>query len=274
LKIAVSYPVAESLVSPGFEVEVVAPITIGIFGPAMTAVDDKIQELAYLDATLRAHAGGADAYFQNTGGDYGVLECRSVVPIPVIGGGQLSMFTASTIGKRFAVVTVWPAATNAIHERQLVEYGMKEHCVSIRNVLARKELGTVDDHLQVRQDLDNGEPTIIDRIVNEIKRAVDEDAADAVVLGCTCMSTAVPLIAPRVDVPVVDPMRVGYKFTEALLTAGLGRLPVGPMPTLVSMGRLQPMLATAIDVGEMADGTCGDACDALESMELDQLKVL
>ena len=56
-----------------------------------------------------------------------------------------------------------------------------------------------------------------DRIVAMCNRAIEEDGADTIMLGCTCMSPIAREIAARVKVPVLNPLTTGYKATEMAL---------------------------------------------------------
>ena len=57
--------------------------------------------------------------------------------------------------------------------------------------------------------------------MRECDRAIAEDGADTIMLGCTCMSPAADAIAARVDAPVLNPLSTGYKATEMALSLGL-----------------------------------------------------
>src|SRR3546814_7847430 len=84
-------------------------------------------ELAYVEAGLRAQAEGFDAIMIGPVADYGMRQLRSVVSIPVVGAGQSSMQVAAGLGRRFAIVTVWPEILRPAYERQLVDYGFAGH---------------------------------------------------------------------------------------------------------------------------------------------------
>ena len=60
------------------------------------------------------------------------------------------------------------------------------------------------------------------RITAECRRALAEDGAGAIVLGCAGMADLARTLSKELDVPVIDGVAVGVKFVEALIGAGLG----------------------------------------------------
>ena len=112
---------------------------------------------------------------------------------------------AAVRGRRFAIVTVWPESMNFIPAGLLRAYGHEAACIAIRNVGAEAALDRLagpDGYLaQVR----DGASTIIDA-VSEAIRAVVEQGAEAVLLGCTCMSPLASALAARAPVPVINPL--------------------------------------------------------------------
>src|SRR3546814_280109 len=132
-----SYEIPADAVSPGFEIGYVAlarPQTM------LNDLDRMVTELAYVEAGLRAQAEGFDAIMIGPVADYGMRQLRSVVSIPVVGAGQSSMQVAAGLGRRFAIVTVWPEILRPAYERQLVDYGFAGHCSGLYFVTQDAEL--------------------------------------------------------------------------------------------------------------------------------------
>lgn len=178
----------------------------------------KMSELSTMDAGMRAAADGYDAIFIGTTGDYALHALRSALRIPVVGAGEATMHTALTLGRRFAIVTIWPPTMRYLYKDLLRLYAMESHCVSIRCVTDDDEIPELKNDSNFYTKMQSGEVTQEDRIVRACERALDEDDADVIVLGCTCMSPIADKIAARVDAPVLNPMTVGYKYTEMLLS--------------------------------------------------------
>ena len=212
-------PIAE-IVGEGFEPGLIEN-RLGVF-PA-TPEHREVNVLEYMDAAYRAEDEGYAAAFINTIGDYGLLQARTQLGIPVIGAGEAAMLLATTLGQRFSIVTIWPPSLAFLYTEVLKDYQLTERCASVRFVTADAEL---DDKEAYVSDMKSQRTGIIDRVVAECERAVREDQCDAIVLGCTCMAPIAPLVAQRCSVPVIDGMRAGYKFTEMTIALGLQpRLP-------------------------------------------------
>jgi allantoin racemase len=179
--------------------------------------------LGYVEAGIRAQDTGCDGVFINTFGDYGIDELKSALRIPVVGAGEAAMALATTLGRRFAIVTIWPTALNFIFDERIRSCGMTAKCAGVFNVMSSEEMtrrGTADDpvaHMRA------GQAAMIARIVEAAEVAVQQHGADTVVLGCTCMAPIGHLVAARLTVPVVEPMTAGYKLLETQLSLGLSQ---------------------------------------------------
>jgi allantoin racemase len=266
--IAVTYPVPEDIVSPGFEVEVVYPMHHGVYGAPYSSVDYKVLELGNLEAGMRAEKAGADAFFMNSGGDYGIADLRDNLTIPVVGGMQAAMLAAANLGPRYSIVTIWPEEVNHIHHRQLSWYGMESRCVSIRNTVRFDEVDGEVPHRRMVDRMQSGADEIVDRILSEIDQAVRVDRADSVVLGCTCMHPIAPLLASRTPVPVIDGTTVGYRMAELMLASGLRPKQPPRGSKLLERGLLVAALAAARAAPTGPDDPAGgDACEVLGSVQ-------
>ncbi len=191
--------------------------------PAFPAneINRHLSEVANVETGLRAAAEGFDAVFINTVGDYGLNVLRSGLSIPIIGAGQATMHAACQLGDKFSIVTIWPPQLLFIYHGLLQLYRMEDRCVSIRCVSQDEELETLADDENFVTDMRAGEMTQQDRIVRECERALADDGADTIMLGCTCMSPIAHEIDARVDAPVLNPLAVGYKATEMALSLGI-----------------------------------------------------
>lgn len=240
--------------SPGFAATLFAP-RLKVF--PHTPLERGLSMLAYLDAGIEAEKAGYDAVFINTCGDYGIEEMRSALRIPVTGAGEATYAMAATVGKRFSVVKIWPPRMNFITEGVLKASGTDGRCVSIRNVLRDDEVvstSTAVAHIGAMQEHNR---SIIERTLDQIQQAVDEDGADSIVLGCTCMAAIGPDIIDLSPVPVLEPMRTGYKVAEMGLCLG------GRQTSRVTYPRANPGLLGAVDdmVSHMRNRELSASCD-------------
>jgi allantoin racemase len=71
-------------------------------------------------------------------------------------------------------------------------------------------------------------------ITEECRRALVEDGAEAIVLGCAGMADLTTHIAREIGAPVIDGVGAAVKFVEALVGLGLGTSKTGclayPLP--------------------------------------------
>ncbi len=114
-----------------------------------------------------------------------------------------------------------PSRLNFVYHERLRNCAMDKRCVLIRNVLDDQDVASVEGAGRVISNLQARDDSIQDRILKAIDAAVEQDGADTIILGCTCMAPIGPEIARRTQVPVLEPMRTGNKTAETLLSLGI-----------------------------------------------------
>lgn len=195
------------------------------------ALDLKIQEIGYIDAGLQALRHGCDAVVLNTVGDYGLAALRSATRLPVVGAGEVGAHQAMMLGRPFAVVTIWPRATDFLYRQLLADTALERHCVQVRHVGTEAELGAVgqsDDDYIAR--MHRGDRGVFDRVVAECRAAVREAGAASLLLGCTCMSPIAAEVASLLEVPVVNPLTAAARYAESLVRLRLAHSPASFAP--------------------------------------------
>lgn len=178
------------------------PSRIGLF--PSSPVERDMQAIGHLEAGLRAVEGGARALVLDTLGDYGLEALRSAVSVPVTGAGEAGMAAAARHG-RFAIVTVWPASMNFIPRSLLRLYGHEAACIAIHNVGGQEDLADLSGPQGYLARIAEGESEVFARIGAAIDAAVDA-GAQAILLGCTCMSGLAERLGAKARVPVVNPL--------------------------------------------------------------------
>jgi allantoin racemase len=172
-----------------------------------------ITDMLHVNAGLRASEEGCDALFVNAVPDYGVPLLRASLPIPVIGAGESSMLVARSLGRRFSIVTAWPESSHPMYDRLLSQTGMASYCASVVYTLTDEEASS--EHVtEYYAAMATNEESLLDRLERSCLRAFDEDGADTVILGCTCMHPVAEELARRFDRPVLDPVMVGWRFAQ------------------------------------------------------------
>jgi allantoin racemase len=183
--------------------------------------DEAISALGVLDEVRRGEVEGIDGYVIACFGDPGLLAAREVARGPVIGVAEAAMHAASFISTGFSIVTTL-GRTRAISEHLVHAYGMAARCRKVRCT----ELAVLD--------LEREGSDARRLITEECRRALVEDAAEAIVLGCAGMADLTAHIAREIGAPVIDGVAAAVKFVEALVGMGLATSKTGclayPLP--------------------------------------------
>ncbi len=166
----------------------------------------------FLRKAKEAEQSGCDAIICDCFGDPGVRAARETVEIPVVGPGEASMLLAATLGQRFSVVTVLRSVFPMI-EALAWHAGIDRKLASVRSV-----------EIPVLELSDKGR--MITALQEQMLRAIQDDGAHVLVLGCTGMMGVAKqlearLAAAGLEVPVVDPVVASLKQAETLVALGL-----------------------------------------------------
>ena len=167
------------------------------------AVPDVIAKVA------RAELDGMDAVIIDCMGDPGLEAAREKVSIPVIGPAETSMHIAAMLAHRFSVVTVLDTLIPAFDHHAL-KTGLTSRMASVRTV----GIPVLELHDHSR---------LLEALLNQSVRAVTDDGAHLLILGCTGMAGMVHGLVVGLqrhgitDVPVIDPTVLAVKMAEALV---------------------------------------------------------
>jgi allantoin racemase len=185
-------------------------------GPASieSAFDEALAVPPTLAEIATAAKTGADAIVINCMGDPGLQAARELVSVPVLGPAETSMHIAAMLGHRFSILTVLDQLVY-IDEQKAAGYGVRDRLASVRSVgIPVLELEGSEDHL-------------VAALTEQGLRAVHDDGAHILILGCTGMiGTASRLSAALAahgvpDIPVIDPVPVTVHVAAALVRADL-----------------------------------------------------
>ncbi len=156
-----------------------------------------------------------DAYVLACFDDTGLDAARCISAAPVIGIGEAAFHCASLVAHRFGVVTTLARSVAAI-EHNLVKYGLASRCSGVR-ASEVAVLALDDPQSNARQKIDA-----------EIARALQDDGAQALVLGCAGMADLVAQLSQHHGVPVVDGVAAAVTLAEGLVRLGLRTSQRGP----------------------------------------------
>lgn len=163
------------------------------------------------------HAGLIEEASNYTGVDAVVVACfddtgldalRCLFDVPVIGIGEAAYHAASMVSTKFSVVTTLSRSVPGL-EANLERYGLARRCVKVR----------ASDVPVLK--LEENDPSCLAAIRNEIRAAIEEDGAEAVVLGCAGMADLMESLSEEFGIPVIDGVVSATCMAEALVAAGL-----------------------------------------------------
>ncbi len=189
---------------PGTEIRVVSLER----GPASieSMYDEYISAPWTLEKVKLAEQEGYDAVIIDCMGDPALHAARELVDIPVIGPAEASMAMASVMGHRFSVVTVLQSVVPIFHN-MVAAYGFKDRFASIRFIdIPVLELDREDE--------------VKEGLAVESRKAIDEDGADLIILGCTGMIGMAKDLEKKLGVPVIDPTAAALKMAESMVDLG------------------------------------------------------
>jgi len=145
-----------------------------------------------------------DAYILACYGDPGLEALRELTDKPVIGIAEASMFTACFLAPKFSIITVIPRVIVPL-EQLVKKYGIYERLASIRST----RLSVVE----FASDLEAGK----EALAVEGKLAVEQDGAEALLLGCSGMAGFDEELEEKLGVPVIDGVTAALKIAEGLV---------------------------------------------------------
>jgi allantoin racemase len=147
-------------------------------------------------------------------GEHGKDALQEMLTVPVLDIAESAAHIAHLIGRRFSVVTTLARSIPPIEDRLLLA-GLKSHCASIRAC----GLGTAE--------VDADPQVAVAAIVDEAARAVSEDGAEVICLGCAGMAGVTAAISAKLGVPAVDGVAAAVALAESLVRLGLRTSKVG-----------------------------------------------
>jgi allantoin racemase len=203
---------ARAVASAGTAIE---PAT-STMGPASIEgyYDEALAVPGLLAEIGKAETEGADAAIIACFDDTGLDAARCASGAPVIGIGEAAFHMASLIAGKFSVVTTLARSVPAI-EHNLAKYGLASRCAKVRSsevaVLELERPGSNARH----------------RISQEIARAISEDHAEAIVLGCAGMADLANSLSEEHGVPVLDGVVCAVTLAESLCKVGLRTSKIG-----------------------------------------------
>lgn len=150
--------------------------------------------------------------------DTGIDAVRALVSVPVLGIGEAAYHAACMIATKFSVITTLSRSVPGL-ENNLMRYGLAQKCAGVRAT-----------DIPVLK-LEEGDPATLYKIRAEIREAIEQDNAEAIVLGCAGMADLMAQLSEEFGLPVIDGVAAGVTFAEALVNNRLTTSKIGAYST-------------------------------------------
>ncbi len=179
-----------------------------------SAYEEAFAAMATLELVKKANQDGFDAVIIACFSDPGLEAAKEISDIPVIGIEEASLHMAAMLGARFCVITAKRERVASKREH-VYRKGLEHFLASVRSLDLTIAETDADPEKTKRKVLDVG------------KKAVEEDGAEVIILGCAGMAGYSPEIESKLNVKVLDPTAVALKVAEAMVDLGLVHSKIG-----------------------------------------------
>lgn len=170
-------------------------------------VENRIEAAIASHAVVEAlveHGAGCDAAIIAAFGDPGLWAAKELMDIPVVGIAEAALATACMLGGRYSVVCL--SERLAVWYRECAaEHGLAGRLASVRALAVPPE------------DIAKAKEQTRERLLEQCLRAIEEDGADAIVLGGGPIAGLAREIADRLAVPIVDGVSCAVRMAEGLV---------------------------------------------------------
>ncbi len=196
---------ARSVAAPGTEIVPLTPL----FGADSVEgnYESYLAAIAVME-TVRHYDQPFDAVIQAGYGEHGREGLQELLEVPVVDITEAAASTAQFLGHKYSVVTTLDRAVPLIEDR-LKLAGLDARCASVR----ASGLGVLE--------LEADPQAAVEAIAAEAVRAVQDDHAEVICLGCGGMAELNERVAARTGVPIVDGVAAAVTIAESLVRLGL-----------------------------------------------------
>ena len=196
---------AAAVAAPGTEIVPLTPL----FGAESVEgnYESYLAAIAVME-TVQAYPDHFDAVIQAGYGEHGREGLQELLDVPVVDITEAAASTAMYLGHKYSVVTTLDRTVPLIEDR-LKLAGLTDRCASVRasgmSVL----------------ELESDPGAAVQAILDQSLRAVRDDHAEVICLGCGGMAGLTAKVAERTGVPVVDGVAAAVTIAESLVRLGL-----------------------------------------------------
>jgi allantoin racemase len=168
----------------------------------VSAVESNLDEVwgavGVLEQVAAGEQAGVDGYVIACFGDTGLAAARELAR---------GLAHPDDGAARFTIVTM-PPRTREQSQRVLRHAGLEHRCT----------VRAIDEPVAAAA---SGSLHLLDEVASEARAALDEDRAEAIVLGCAGLTDLVTPLHELLGVPVIDGVLAGVTMVEGLLAMGL-----------------------------------------------------
>jgi allantoin racemase len=150
---------------------------------------------------LRENEKDFDVFVLGCTCDVNIDIMRETTEKPVVGIGESSMLAAMMLGGKFSVIQMGPRGIS-MKKRFIKNLGFDSRCASVRSI-----------------DI-NGPGDMADKIIVGAQKAIEEDGAEVITLGCAGLAGLAEKVSQEIGIPVIDGIPYGIRFAEALVACG------------------------------------------------------
>ena len=156
----------------------------------------------------------ADAYIIACFDDTGLEVVRSITEKPVLGIGEAAYHVATMVAGNFTVITTLSRSIRPL-THNLKKYGLFENCVKITAI----EVPVLD--------LENISGKHLEKLNKEIQDTIENDNAEAIILGCAGMADLAKSLETRHQLPVIEGVSSAIVLAESLVNLKIKTSKVG-----------------------------------------------
>ncbi|MDC1086356.1 aspartate/glutamate racemase family protein [Alphaproteobacteria bacterium] len=156
----------------------------------------------------------ADAYIIACFDDTGLEVIRSITEKPVIGIGEATYHVATMIAGNFTVITTLSRSIRPL-THNLKKYGLFENCVKVTAI----EVPVLD--------LENISSENLDKLNKVIQDTMENDNAEAIILGCAGMADLASNLEIKHKLPVIEGVSSAVVLAESLVNLKIKTSKVG-----------------------------------------------
>jgi allantoin racemase len=141
--------------------------------------------------------------------DPGLEAAREIADAPVIGIAEAAMHMASLLADGFSIIATLERSV-AVQRELAWRYGFERRLRSVRAAGVPV------------LELEDAHSGAADKVKRTVERAIAEDRAEAILLGCAGMADLAVRLTRETGVPVIDGVGAAVKLIEAAAALGLG----------------------------------------------------